>query len=117
MHNIAGYELKWLYEDSLEDVTQAYGCPADVSQEVQKLIEETSLKAYNALQAKDAARIDYRLSDTNQLYFIEINTLPGINPAEGIISYFPLAARTSGLSYSDTIEAIINNALKRYSEQ
>ena len=113
-HHIAGYELKWIYEDSLKNPHDAYECPAELTADLEKLIVDTSLKAYNVLRVFDAARIDYRLSADGKLYFIEINTLPGINPNEAVISYMPLAARTAGLTFKDLVESIILNAARRY---
>lgn len=116
MHPIAGYELKWLYEDTLDDPTQAYDCPANIPDELRRQIEDVTLKAYNTLNVREAARVDYRLSEDGKLYFIEINTLPGINPDESVISYFPLASREAGLSFSDVVDTIINCALRKYTE-
>lgn len=112
-NKIASFELKWMYEDRLEDLTEAYDCPAKLTPELQAEIEETTKKVYRVLRVRDCARVDYRLSDDGKLYFIEINTLPGINPDENAISYFPLAARTAGLSYAQLIENILNSALVR----
>ena len=98
-NKVAGYELKWIYEDALKDLTVAYDCPPKVSKEVMDLIESTSLIVWKTLDVKDCARIDYRLNANEKLYFIEINTLPGINPDPTGISYFPTAARHAGLSF------------------
>ena len=114
MNRMSSYELKWLYEDTLKDPHDAYDCPAKISPELQKEIEETSLKIYEFLKVRDCARIDYRLDKNNNLYFLEINTLPGLNPDETVISYFPLAARTAGLTFKDLIAAILACACRRW---
>lgn len=114
MNKIASYELKWFYEDALKDLTIAYDCPAKLSPALQKEIEETSINIYKFLDVRDCARIDYRLDKKGKLYFIEINTIPGINPDPNGISYFPLAARKAGMSFKDLIGEIINLASKRY---
>jgi D-alanine-D-alanine ligase len=113
MNRIASYELKWLYEDTLKDLGDAYVCPAKVEEELRKEIEETSIKVFKFLDVKDCARIDYRLNVNNELYFLEINTLPGINPDETVISYFPIASRAIGMKYKDLIESILKEACKR----
>lgn len=112
-NKIAGYETKWIYEDSLEDLSKAYYCPAKLDASIHKNVVNTSIKIYNALNVLDCARIDYRLRN-NELFFIEINTLPGINPNEKIISYFPLSARTAGLTFEELIDSIIKSACNRY---
>ncbi len=114
MNKIASYELKWFYEDKLEDLKEAYDCPANISVELQKEIEETSIAIYKFLGVRDCARIDYRLDKEGNLYFLEINTLPGMIPDENVISYFPLSARKAGINYVNLVGKIIEFAAKRY---
>lgn len=110
---IASYELKWLYEDTLKDLRDAYDCPAKLTSKEKKNIEDTSLKIFDALNVRDCARIDYRINDEGDLYFLEINTLPGMNPDENVISYLPVAARAAGMKFSDLVGEIITSARKR----
>lgn len=112
-NKVAGYEAKWIYEDNLKDLSDAYECPAKLTSNIQRLVEETSKIIWDVLNVRDCARIDYRLKG-NELYFIEINTLPGIDPNEKVISYFPLAARKAGISFKSLLETIIKSALTRY---
>lgn len=114
MQRIAGYELKWVYEDRLTDISQAYVCPARITPAQRRGLEKTSLDIYEAIAVKDCARMDYRMTDRGQLYFLELNTLPGIIPDETVISYFPLAAKTAGIPYPQLIAAIIKNACLRW---
>lgn len=114
MNKIASYELKWFYEDKLEDLKEAYDCPAKISSELQKEIEETSIAIYKFLGVRDCSRIDYRLDKEGNLYFLEINTLPGMIPDENVISYFPLSARKAGINYVNLVGKIIEFAAKRY---
>lgn len=114
MHKIASFELKWEYEDALANLADAYDCPAKLTDQETKLVEKTSEKIFRTLNCKDAVRIDYRMAKNGKLYFIEINTLPGINPDPDSISYFPLAARTAGLSFTQLIGKILDSAAKRY---
>jgi len=114
MNKIASFELKWVYEDVLKDLTQAYDCPAKLDAKLQDLVVNTSKEIYKLLDVRDCARIDYRLDDNGTLYFIEINTLPGINPSLTEISYFPLSARTAGLNFTQMIGSILSLASARY---
>jgi D-alanine-D-alanine ligase len=114
MNKIASFELKWQYEDSLKDLRDAYDCPAKLGKKLKNEIEETSKEICNLLDVRDCARIDYRLDKNGKLYFIEINTLPGINPALDEISYFPLAARTAGMDFTEMIGEILSLACRRY---
>jgi D-alanine-D-alanine ligase len=114
MNKIASFELKWIYEDKLKDLSVAYDCPAKIDKKLEEQIVRVSKEICKLLDVRDCARLDYRLNDKGELYFLEINTLPGINPDESIISYFPLAARTAGLSYTDLIGKILSLACARY---
>lgn len=111
---IAGYELKWIYEDNLTNLHDAYACPPELDSAIEKDIQETAKQIYKVLNVKDCARVDFRMNAQNKLYFIEINTLPGINPNENEISYFPIASRAAGMKYKDLIEKILTSAIKRY---
>lgn len=114
MNRVAGIELKWVYEDSLKDLSQAYYCPAPLTAGQKREIDKFSLAAYRSLGVRDCARIDYRMDKRGKIYFLEINTLPGMIPDLKIISYFPLAARRAGISYDKLIDKIVNLAAERY---
>ncbi len=113
-NRVAGYELKWIYEDTAADNDKYYSCPAKVSPEIKKEVEETSLKIAELLDVRDAARIDYRLNDSNKLYFLEINTLPGLNPDPDAISCLVYTAEKAGLKFTEVLTLIINSAVSRY---
>ncbi len=114
MNKIAGFELKWIYEDSLKNLEDAYYCPPKISKKVEEQITEMSLKVYKCLEVRECARIDYRLDENENLYFIEINTLPGMNPDPKIVSYLPTSVRKAGMTYQDLIKKILDLAIKRY---
>lgn len=114
MHKIASFELKWVYEDELKNPKDAYDCPAILTKEEKDLIESTSLLVYKTLNCRDCARLDYRMNRNGELYFIEINTLPGLNPDPAVISYFRVSAEADGISFDELILQILESALSRY---
>jgi D-alanine--D-alanine ligase len=113
-NKIASYELKWLIEDSLADLSQAYNCPAVVTPSEQSQLETTSQAIFQSLNIRDCARIDYRLDAAGNLYFLEINPLPGLNPDPKVISYFPLACRVASIRFPQLLSSIISGAASRY---
>ncbi len=113
-NKVAGYELKWIYEENLKNIEDGYYCPATLTIDQNRIVAEMSNLIWNTLEVRDCARIDYRLGLDNKFYFLEINTLPGIIPNPNIISYFPLAAKKSGLNYQQLIAEIIKSACTRY---
>ncbi len=114
MHHIASFELKWVYEDALKNLEEAYTCPAKLTKSEQKKIEDTTKKIFETLNCIDCSRVDYRMNKDGKLYFIEINSLPGLNPDPKIISYFRLAANADHMSFDDLIKEILNAAISRY---
>lgn len=114
MNKMASFELKWFYEDKLKNLEDAYDCPAKIDDNLKKEIEKTSIAIYKLLGVRDCARIDYRLDKDGNLYFLEINTLPGMIPDLDVISYFPLSARKAGMSYKDLIAEIVRLASERF---
>ncbi len=114
MHQIAGYELKWIYEYKMKSVSDVYDCPAKIDKKLEDEIKKTAQLICKVLDVRDAARIDYRLNQKGDLYFLEINTLPGINPDPNETSCYPLAARTAGMDFKEMIKTILDSASRRY---
>src|SRR3989344_2933359 len=114
VNRIAGYEVKWIYETQLADITEAYSCPADIDRDLREEIEKTSVNIFKSLNVKDCARIDFRLDERDNLYFLEINTLPGLNPDPAGPSYFVYAAFKAGMTYEQLVERILLEGCRRW---
>ncbi|MCF0199537.1 MAG: ATP-grasp domain-containing protein, partial [Bacteroidaceae bacterium] len=77
-------------------------CPARISEEERELIQEASRRIYGRLDCSGVVRIDFILAEDG-LYFLEINTIPGMTSA----SLVPQMVRTAGLSMPDFLTDII----------
>jgi len=104
--NIYSYNVKKNYQKYVR-----YNCPATIDKSVEDRMKHVALKIYNILQCRDFSRVDFRLSEEGEIYFIEINPLPGLAPG---YSDFPMITGFCGMSYNDTVKMILNSALKRY---
>jgi D-alanine-D-alanine ligase len=80
---------------------------------LQMAVEELALKAYGALQCRDAGRIDIKLDSEGRPAFMELNPLPGLHPTH---SDLPMIATQEGMSYEALIRAIIDCAVSRYAD-
>jgi len=80
-------------------------CPAPVSDEVTSELQETTCRLYSFLGCKGVVRMDYILAEDG-LYFLEINTIPGMTSA----SLVPKMVRTAGLDDSAFLSSIIENS-------
>lgn len=110
---IFSYEAKWIF-DTRESPLEIYECPANISEQLKNQIETIALKTFNVLRCRDWARIDIRLDKNGIPNVLEINPLPGILPDPNDNSCFPKAARAAGMTYEEMINAVLNEAIKRY---
>ncbi len=80
-------------------------CPAPVPDDVRDLIQQTTTKIYFRLGCRGVVRMDYILAEDG-LYFLEINTIPGMTSA----SLVPKMVREAGLSMTEFLSTIIENS-------
>ncbi|MBS0587359.1 MAG: D-alanine--D-alanine ligase [Proteobacteria bacterium] len=83
-----------------------YFCPSGLPAELEAAIQKQALKAYQVLGCRGWGRVDLILSATNQFYFLEANTSPGMTGH----SLVPMAARTAGISFDDLVLKILDLA-------
>jgi len=108
MPRIAGYEVK--FDVTTEAYKKTKSAPArDIDEETTERIQQTAITAYRALKLRDYGRIDMRLTEDGQVYVLEANPNPWLDPA----AEFAMAAKESGRSYTQLIGEIIELAMKR----
>lgn len=92
-----------------------YLCPAPLTEAQTKVLGRLAVSAFRALNCLDMARVDFRLDghDGEKPYILEINPLPGLCPG---VSDLVMQAEADGMSHTQLINAILNEALKRYPE-
>lgn len=81
--------------------------PAKISPELTKEIQDLSIKVFKAINCKGFARVDFILRDNTEPIILEINTIPGLTQ----MSLLPKSAKAAGISYSELLDIIINNAI------
>lgn len=86
-------------------------CPFSLPRSLERELRNSSLKIHELIGARDLSRLDYILDNRGQLYFLEINPLPGLSPYYGIM---PLLAQAAGYGYEELIGRIIKVALERH---
>ncbi|MBL7126504.1 MAG: D-alanine--D-alanine ligase [Dehalococcoidales bacterium] len=87
-----------------------YECPARLEEKVLDKISVSSLKVFKALECRDFARLDFRVSPEGEPYFLEINPLPGL----GTYSDLVIMAIKLGWTHEALIGAVFDAALERY---
>lgn len=80
-----------------------YIVPARLDAKVAEHIQQIALDAYKLLGCRGIGRVDVMLSDDNQPYVLEINTIPGMTAT----SLVPKAAAAVGISFAELCEQIL----------
>ncbi len=99
------FEIKSYYKDHTK-----YYIPAKLTEEEQRLMETTALRAYKALHLRDYSRIDIILKDGIP-YVLEINSLPGLQKEKSALYRM---AEEVDLGYEGLIFKIVEVARERY---
>jgi D-alanine-D-alanine ligase len=87
-----------------------YECPAKLTPAELKAIERVCRETFAALDCRDVARVDLRLTPKGEFYVIEVNPLPGLTPG---YSDLCLIANAAGIEYRTLIGDILEGGLKR----
>jgi D-alanine-D-alanine ligase len=96
------------YHKYTEGATQEI-VPAPLEKTMEMKVKEIAISAYKALGCRNFARVDMRLSEDNEPFVLEVNTIPGLTP----LSLLPLSAKAAGISFPQLIDIIIQNALRK----
>lgn len=107
---IITYEAKWS-PNSVYYKHTTPKCPARLESSLRKKIEKLAIDSYNALECRDYARVDIRISKRNVPYVIEVNPNPDISPDSGFVR----SAAAYGLNYDKLLYRLAEIALERKS--
>jgi D-alanine-D-alanine ligase len=91
------------------DDAAALSCPADMPEEAIARVRELAAVAFDAVGAEGLSRVDFFYTPDGAVIINEINTMPGFTPK----SMYPQMWASSGLSYPDLIDELIQLALTR----
>lgn len=81
----------WLTGEGATD----YHCPADLSPEVTKAVQDAALTAHRSLGIEVYSRVDVLLNSLGHPYILEANTIPGMTPS----SLLPKGAAAAESAY------------------
>lgn len=83
--------------------------PAEIEEKQIEEIRKIAIKAFKAIDGKGLARVDFFLEkETNKIYLNEINTMPGFTK----ISMYPKLFEAVGITYSELLDKLIENAMQ-----
>ncbi len=91
------YEAKYI-NGSCEEIT-----PANIPQDLMESIQKLAIKCHQALQCKDISRTDIILDKNNNLYVLEINTIPGMTKT----SFLPAQLKADNIDMREIIDILL----------
>lgn len=83
--------------------------PADLTPEVEERIRELACAAFVALGCEGLARVDFFLDAGGEIRINEVNTMPGFTE----ISMFPRMWNATGMSSSELVAHLLDDAVRR----
>lgn len=84
--------------------------PAALSNECTSALQAIAVQAHIELGLKDLSRADFIVTDNEEIYLLEVNTLPGMTPT----SLYPDGARYLGYSFPELLDLLVKQAYQRH---
>ena len=98
------YDMKNKYPWMTGDGGTDYYCPADLSPEVTKAVQDAALAAHESLGVEVYSRVDVLLDAGENPYVLEANTIPGMTES----SLLPKSAKAAGYGFAELCMKIID---------
>jgi D-alanine-D-alanine ligase len=98
-HEFYNYEAKYLDPNGADILIPAPNYSSEMVEKIQKI----SIQAFKVAECKGMARVDCFVTDKDEIYVNELNTIPGFTS----ISMYPKLWEASGLSYTDLITKLL----------
>ncbi|HOK13682.1 MAG TPA: D-alanine--D-alanine ligase [Candidatus Kapabacteria bacterium] len=95
------------YEHKYTKGKTQYVCPAEIDEDIAEFVKGLSITAHNVIGCSGFSRVDFRLTEDGQPFFLEINTVPGFTAT----SLVPKAAKHLGIEFPELCDRIIKLAL------
>lgn len=107
-HEFYSYEAKYLDENGA-----GLEIPAKLAPGVAEAVQKMAIETFQALSCEGMGRVDVFLTEKNEIFVNEINTIPGFTK----ISMYPKLWAATGIQYSELIDRLITLALERHEEE
>lgn len=96
------YDYKSKYTKGMTE----YIVPARIGEEVSERLMRWSEIICKAIECEGTARADYMVSQDDEVYFLEVNTIPGMTE----LSLVPKAAAHIGIGFDELCERLLDGA-------
>ena len=108
MPHIVGSKAKWKKNSAEYKGTKSV--LADLPDELRAKLQKAAIDAYRALRVRDYGRVDLRLTESGEIYVIEVNASCYLEEN----SEFAVAAQAAGIEFPELVKRIVELAVERY---
>lgn len=98
------------YHDKYAPDGAAELCPAPLPEDVLGRVRDAAVAAHRCLGLAGYSRADFILTPDDDLYLLEVNTLPGMTSA----SLVPKEAAALGMEFGELLEILLRDAVRRH---
>lgn len=95
------------YKNKYQAGSAVETCPANISKEKTEEMQKVAETVFRALRLKNYARMDFMMSQSEEIFCLEANTLPGMTPT----SLLPQEAAAIGISFEELCEKLMQYSL------
>lgn len=106
---IVTYDSKWK-PGSAADLAALPRCPADIEPSLMSQLSRLAIAAFNLLQCRDYARIDFRTDREGNPHVLEVNPNPDFSPGAGLAR----ALAAAQVTHAAFTLRLVENALARH---
>lgn len=96
------------YKNKYQAGSTVETCPALLSERKTKEMQHLAEQVFRVLRLKNYARMDFMMSEEEEIFCLEANTLPGMTPT----SLLPQEAKAIGMSFEELCERILEASLE-----
>lgn len=94
------------YHTKRNPALHSYECPANLEMSIAEQLADFAVIVHRAINCTGYSRSDFIVSEFGDVYFLEVNTLPGLSRKGNIATM----ANAAGISYEDLILRILQSA-------
>lgn len=107
---IAPIEGFYDYKNKYKAGSAVETCPAELPKEVTEQMQKHAEAVARVIGLDTYSRADFLLNEKNEMFCLEVNTLPGMTPT----SLLPQEAAAVGMNFNQLCERLIEISLKKY---
>ena len=96
------------YKNKYQAGSAVETCPANISKEKTEEMQKAAENVFKALRLKNYARMDFMMSESEEIFCLEANTLPGMTPT----SLLPQEAAAVGISFEQLCEKLMEYSME-----